>query len=371
MWYSRCPSRSLNPRHNMPEHFLIIGGGAIGLTSAQTLLQAGYKVTLVERGTTGSEASWAGGGIMSPLCSWDYTESVTRLTQRSMGMYDEAMISLHAATGIDPQYQQSGMLLLPPFQNERAIAWCAAHQVQLQQVTLSDCVPALAGCGLLMPEIGQVRNPRLLQALRRHVEMLGGVILEEHEVQQFDIASNRITGLQTSQGRLSADNYIVAAGAWSKRLLGEHALNLDVRPIRGQMLLFKFDTPPFRNILLQENLYFIPRLDGHLLVGSTLEDVGFDKSTTTEALTSLLQRIYTLFPDWQDNPPVRHWAGLRPASPGNIPTIGRHPNLSNLYANCGHFRYGVTMSLACAELLIGEIEERVQPFSVDEYRWRE
>lgn len=393
----------------MPEHFLIIGGGAIGLTSAQALLQAGYKVTLVERGTTGSEASWAGGGIMSPLCSWDYTEPVTRLTQRSMGMFDQAAKNLHATTGIDPEYQRSGMLLLPPNvhgkknnpddetcharfphpnplppagevaneslrefqvnQDDRATQWCAAHQVQLQHVTLSDCVPGLQGGGLFMPDIGQVRNPRLLQALRRHVQMLGGVILEGHEVQKLEISGDRITGLQTSQGRLSADAYIVAAGAWSQTLLGEHALNLDVRPIRGQILLFKFDTPPFRQILLQESLYLIPRTDGYVLVGSTLEDAGFDKSTTVEARTNLLQRVYALFPDWPS--PVQHWAGLRPASPDNIPTIGRHPRLSNLYANCGHFRYGVTMSLACAELLTNEIEGRPQPVPVEEYRWRE
>ncbi|MFA6972240.1 MAG: glycine oxidase ThiO [Gallionella sp.] len=355
----------------MSEHFLIIGAGAVGLTSAQALLQAGYKVTLVERGTVGQEASWAGGGIMSPLCSWDYSEAVTRLTQRSMGMFAEATKKLHATTGIDPEYQRSGMLLIPPFQQELATQWCAQHQVTLQQVALGDCIPGLQGDGLWMPDIGQVRNPRLLQALRRHVEILGGTILEQHEVQKFEMEGARITGLQTSQGRLSADNYVIAAGAWSKTLLGEHALSLTIRPIRGQILLFKFDTPPFRQILLQDNLYFIPRLDGHVLIGSTLEDVGFDKSTTIEAQTSLLQRVYALFPDWQNRPLLLHWAGLRPGSPDNIPTIGRHPVLANLYANCGHFRYGVTMSLACAELLLNEIEGRPQPWAMDEYRWRE
>lgn len=355
----------------MPEHFLIIGGGAIGLTSAQALLQAGYQVTLAERGATGGEASWAGGGILSPLCSWDYSEPVTRLTQRSMGMFEQAATNLQAATGIDPEYQRSGMLLLPPYSDQRATQWCAAHQVELQPLALDDCVPGLEGCGLLMPDIGQVRNPRLLQALRRQVLMLGGVILEQQEVQKLEIWGNRVTGLQTSKGRLNADAFVVAAGAWSRTLLGEHAMGMDVRPIRGQILLFKFDAPPFRQILLQENLYFIPRKDGHLLVGSTLEDAGFDKSTTVEARESLLQRVYALFPAWRNQPPVRHWAGLRPGSADNIPTIGRHPNLSNLYANCGHFRYGVTMSLACAELLVGEIEGRPQPLPVDEYRWRE
>ncbi|MDX8379492.1 MAG: glycine oxidase ThiO [Gallionella sp.] len=353
----------------MKPNFLIIGGGAIGLTSAQALLQAGYCVTLIERGTVGQEASWAGGGILSPLCSWDYPEAVTRLTQQSMGLFPDAAAELHTITGINPEYQRSGMLLLAPYQDTRATQWCAQHQVRLDHVKLGDYLTNWTGCGLFMPDIGQVRNPRLLQALRRHVEILGGVIIEQQEAQQFEIKNGRISALQTSQGKLSADNYIMAAGAWSTRLLGEHALKLKINPIRGQILLFKFAPPPFHNILLQENLYFIPRLDGHVLVGSTLEDVGFDKSTTSQARTSLLERIHALFPDWPS--PIGHWAGLRPGSNDNIPTIGRHPQLSNLYANCGHFRYGVTMSLSCAKLLVGEIEDQPPVLAMDKYRWQE
>ena len=353
----------------MKTDFLIIGGGAVGLSSALTLLQSGYRVTLVERGAVGQEASWAGGGIMSPLCSWDYSEAVTRLSQRSMALFPEAAAMLHATTGIDPEYLRSGMLLLPPLQDEKATSWCAAHRVELQHVEAHDHIPELSGDALFMPDIAQVRNPRLLCALRHRVEMLGGVILEHHEVQKLEISGERVTALLTSQGSLSADAYIIAAGAWSQALLGEHALSMDVRPIRGQILLFKFDTPPFDQILLQGSLYFIPRGDGHVLVGSTLEDVGFDKSTTLDARDDLLQRVYALFPDWRHRTPVQHWAGLRPGSKDNIPTIGRHPHLTNLYANCGHFRYGITMCWATSELLLNEIENHPQPFAVDEYRW--
>jgi len=209
----------------------------------------------------------------------------------------------------------------------------------------------------------------LLRALRSRVEMLGGVFLEQREVQRFEIAGGRVTALHTVQGRLAADAYIVAAGAWSRVLLAEHALNIDIRPIRGQILLFKFDTPPFRQILLKKDLYLIPRKDGHVLVGSTLEDVGFDKSTTAEARDSLMKRVAEIFPAWAGLQPVNHWAGFRPGSTDNIPTIGRHPHIANLYANCGHFRYGVTMSLASAELLRNEIEGKPQPLPTGEYRW--
>jgi glycine oxidase len=354
----------------MQTDFLIVGGGAVGLASARILLRAGYRVTLVERGEVGREASWAGGGILSPLCPWDYREPVTRLALRGMEMFGEAAAALHAATGLDPEYQRSGMLVLPPFQSGLAGQWCAQHRFVLQQVNLADYHPSMRGAGLLLPDVAQVRNPRLMQALRKHVETLGGTILEHREVQKFENAGERVVALHTPQGRLTADAYIVAAGAWSGKLLGEHALNIDIRPIRGQILLLKFDAPPFRNILLRENLYLIPRRDGHVLVGSTLEDAGFDKSITAAARDDLLDRVRELFPEWRDCEPVRQWAGFRPGSPDNIPTIGRHPELANLYVNSGHFRYGVTMAFASAELLLNEIEGKPQPFGVEEYRWR-
>lgn len=358
----------------MQTDFLIIGGGVIGLASAQSLLLAGYRVTLIERGSIGQEASWAGGGILSPLRPWDYCEAVTRLAQRGMDMFSDAAAVLRTATGIDSEYQRSGMLLLPPFQKEHAVQWCAQHQFSLQVVNLADYLPAQRGIkyqddGLFMPEIAQVRNPRLLHALRTHVEMLGGMIFEHHEVKDFELTGDRVTGIQTAQGSFGAGAYIVAAGAWSKKLLGMHALNMDIRPIRGQILLFKFDVPPFRQILLRESLYFIPRRDGYLLVGSTLEDVGFDNSTTAKARDDLLQYVYEIFPDWHGRVPVSHWSGLRPGSPENVPTIGRHPYLSNLYVNSGHYRYGVTMSLASAELLRNVIEGKSQLFPTEEYRW--
>ncbi len=353
----------------MQSNFLIVGAGAVGLTSAIALLQAGYKVMLVERGNVGQEASWAGGGILSPLCSWDYKEPVTRLAHLSMAMFADAAESLHQATGIDPEYQRSGMLVLPPFDMAQAQQWCTQHQFAAQLVNVADSLPMEEQTGLLLPDVAQVRNPRLMSALRKRVEMLGGVILEQHEVQIFIHQGERITALQTAQGKLYADTYIVAAGAWSKQLLGEHAMHIDIRPIRGQILLFKFATPPFQHILLKKDLYLIPRCDGHVLVGSTLEDVGFDKSTTVEARESLLQRVYEILPNWKNLQPLKHWAGFRPGSPDNIPTIGRHPSISNLYINSGHYRYGVTMSLASAELLLNEITGRAQPFSVEEYRW--
>jgi glycine oxidase len=260
--------------------------------------------------------------------------------------------------------------LLPPFKAEQAQQWCVQNQFPAQPVNVSDYLPTENQTGLLLPDVAQVRNPRWVSALRKLVEMLGGEILEQHEVLSFVHEAGRIIALLTKRGKLCADAYIVTAGAWSQQLLGEQAMHLDIRPIRGQILLFKFDASPFQQILLKKDLYLIPRRDGHVLAGSTLEDVGFDKSTTVEAREGLLKRVYEIFPEWENVQPIKHWAGFRPGSPDNIPTIGRHPSISNLYVNSGHYRYGVTMSLASAELLLNEITGRTQSFSVEEYCWR-
>lgn len=339
---------------------LVIGAGALGLATAEALLRQGDDVTILERGSVGRESSWAGGGILSPLCPWDYPDEVNRLALRGMGMFGGLAETLHQSTGIDPEYNRCGMLVLPPFDVKAALQWCAAHGVRAEE----------REGGVLLPDVAQARNPRLLQSLRARVEKLGGRIVEQCEVKEIVSEMGRVSHLATTQGNFSADAYVVTAGAWSKVLLGEHALKVDIKPIRGQMLLFKFDAPPVQHIVLQKDIYLIPRRDGHLLLGSTREDVGFDKSATDEVREMLLQRGIALLPTLRGMPVVKHWAGLRPASPGNIPTIGRHPQLANLYINSGHFRYGVTMSPAAVEVLLNTMNDRPQPFDVSPYLWR-
>lgn len=343
----------------MGNGFLVVGAGALGLASAEALLQQGAEVTLLEQSTVGQESSWAGGGILSPLCPWDYPAEVTQLTSRGAALFGAWAENLHRATGVDPEYENSGMLVLPPFDLPTAQSWCAEHGVK----------SVLNDGSLLLPDVAQVRNPRLLQSLRARIEQLGGRIIEHCEVKQLLVERGTVRKVMTSRGEFSAGGYVITAGAWSKQLLGAQALQLDIKPIRGQMLLFKFTAPPLPHIVLQDGLYLIPRRDGHLLVGSTLEDVGFDKSTTIEVSELLLQRAVAILPALRDMPLVKHWAGLRPGSTDNIPTIGRHPHLENLYINSGHFRYGVTMAPASVEVLLNVINGTSQPFDVSPYEW--
>ncbi len=381
-------------RWGMKPDFIVIGAGIIGLATAQRLLAQGASVTVLERGLAGQESSWAGGGILSPLCPWDYPDEVTRLTTYGAALFPAWAAALHEATGIDSEYEVSGMLVLPPpldtgWDAQAARQWCAAHGVRMEEKTslsLTRLLAALSprererppsppwgeswreGNALFLPDVAQVRNPRLLRALRLQVIALGGRMVEHCTVRDMVAGGGRVQALATSGGVFSAENYIVTAGAWSKEVLGQYALQLDIKPVRGQMLLFKFDAPPLNHIVLQGDLYLIPRRDGHLLVGSTLEEVGFDKHTTVAARDDLTQRAQRLLPQLCDMPLVRHWAGLRPASLRNIPTIARHPQLDNLYLNSGHFRYGVTMAPASVEILLNELAGAPQPFDVAPYR---
>lgn len=363
----------------MKQDVIVIGAGIIGLATAERLLIQGAKVTILERNKVGQESSWAGGGILSPLCPWDYSDAVTRLTSYSASQFPAWASVLRETTGVDPEYETCGMLVLPPYNRGLAQQWCSIREIQLEQRTLSGRISLKCSNeadtyaefeqAIFLPETAQIRNPRLLQALRHRIAQLGGRIIENCAVESLNAVHQKIQSITSSQGDFSADHIIISAGAWSKEILGMYALKLDIKPIRGQMLLFKFDrTPPIHNIFVENDLYIIPRRDGHLLIGSTLEDVGFNKQTTASARKHLLMRAQAILPALQAMPIVQHWSGLRPASPDNIPTIGKHPMISNLYINSGHFRYGVTMAPASAEILVNEITGNSQPFDITPYQ---
>lgn len=358
----------------MTTDVVIIGGGVIGLATARELLRRGATVTVLERASCGREASWAGGGILSPLLPWDYADAVTQLTQLSNSLFPGLIEDLRRETGIDPEYQAGGMLVLSDgsdAQNTVAEAWCTRNNFSRKKIRSRDVAPELAcdAPAMWLPSVAQVRNPRLLQALAKSVEKSGGSIIEHAEVASWRIVQGRVERVATRQGEYTAANFIVAAGAWSRPLLGEHALKLNIRPVRGQMLLFKAEPGLLRTIILQDGFYLIPRQDGHILAGSTLEEAGFDKNTTDGAREVLLAKARALFPQLTEEMLAGHWAGLRPGSPDNIPVIARHPAIANLYLNSGHHRYGVTMAPASAHLLANRLLDLPQPFDATPYAW--
>ncbi|MHB1245186.1 MAG: glycine oxidase ThiO [Sulfuriferula sp.] len=356
----------------MNPDFIIIGGGVIGLSSALELARDGASVTVLERGAAGAEASWAGGGILSPLLPWDYPEAVSGLCDRGVQLYPQWSADLMSISGIDPEFLASGMLALPPMDELVAESWCVQHGWHHAYEAAQQRVPGLAqdSRALWLPDVAQVRNPRLVQALRVAALDAGVKLQERVEVTHVALAEPaRIDYLDTAQGKQQASAYIIAAGAWSQAVLGEIAPHWPIKPMRGQMLLFKAAPELLPHIVYRQGIYLIPRRDGHILAGSTIEDVGFDKSTTEAARQMLYNAATDILPALRSLPIVQHWSGLRPGSPDNIPTIDRHPVIENLYANAGHFRYGVTMAPASALLLADLISDRKPALDMTAYQW--
>jgi len=166
---------------------------------------------------------------------------------------------------------------------------------------------------------------------------------------------------------MRADQVVLAAGAWSGRLLATLGLELPVKPMKGQMILFKCAEDFLPSMVLAKRRYAIPRRDGHILVGSTLENVGFDKTPTDDALQSLRATAIDLLPGLADAEVVKHWAGLRPASPDGIPYIGPVPGHDGLWLNCGHFRNGLVLAPASCQLLTDLMSNRVPSVDPEPY----
>ena len=326
------------------------------MLSARELRLAGASVVLLERSEPGRESSWAGGGIVSPLYPWRYADSVTELASWSQRIYRELCETLLSGTGIDPEYTGSGLLIAAPDEQAEAQRWADRHQRQLELVPktrLSKLEPAWAAPPdqvIWMPEVAQVRNPRLAQSLLAHVKALGVRVLEYKRAEHLEFKNDRVSGVRTASGLQEARNILLCTGAWTHDFMQGLPYPADVHPVRGQMLLFKTRPGLIKRMVLEENRYIIPRRDGRVLFGSTIEETGFDKSTTEEAKTELSAIARERFPVLKDYPIEHHWAGLRPGSPAGIPYIGRHPGLQNLYINAGHFRNGVVLGPASARL---------------------
>lgn len=336
---------------------IVIGGGLIGLLTARELVKAGQHVTVLDQGAVGAEASWAGGGILSPLYPWRYPDPVNHLAHWSQQHYQEFANALIQEGGMDPEWTPSGLLVLDQDEQAQAQDWAKGYGMSCQISTASTCRELEPGLtlpssgGMWFPDVAQIRNPRLVKSLSTACQSLGVELIASTKVTGITLRGSAVTRVETENGSLQADRVVIASGAWSARLLSSLGMDLPVRPVRGQMILYAAQPGQIQHINLYQGHYLIPRRDGHVLVGSTLENVEFDKSTTQDARHELAEFATRLFPFLAEVPIETQWAGLRPGSPTGIPYICEVPGVAGLYLNTGHYRNGVVLGLASAHLL--------------------
>ena len=347
---------------------IIIGAGIMGLFTARELAQAGMKVCVLDQSAVGRESSWAGGGILSPLYPWRYPEPVQHLARWSQQAYPELVETLLTDTGIDPERRESGLLVLGDSELVEAKAWAETYTTSmdiLDNAQLRSLAPALAKKladsveqSLWFEQIGQVRNPSLLKALTKDVLQRGVEIREQTRVDSLLIYEGKIQGVDTSSGKIEVDKVVACSGAWTHDLLQVTDLKVNVQPVKGQMLMYKASPELLKQIILNGDRYVIPRRDGRILIGSTLEHTGFDKSTSQQANDDLQHAAKQIIPALADYPIERHWAGLRPGTVDGIPYIYADKKVDGLFVNSGHFRNGVVLAPASARLTADLVLQR-------------
>jgi glycine oxidase len=369
----------------MPD-VLIAGGGVIGLSIAWELASHGVSVSLIDQGRIGREASWAGAGMLPPGSLAGATGGEPRLRAFSHSLWPQWSDELRQLTGIDNGYRVCGGINLSfdrDLTSERE-AWsregntvqALSHQ---QLAELEAAVSPEVTDAFLMPEFGQVRNPRQLKALISACHDNGVELIEGTPLLGWERAGagagagagegGRIVAARTGAGRIVADQFVTACGAWSGQVLSDIGCDVCIEPLRGQIALLKTVRPLFRHVLQVGPRYLVPRSDGRTLIGSTEERVGFVKRNTVSGVQSLLEFAAKVVPNLRDAELERCWSGLRPAGRGDVPYIGPVPGTDNLFVATGHFRSGLQMSPGTAvlmrQMLLGqETTISVAPYAI-------
>jgi glycine oxidase len=353
---------------------IIIGGGVIGLTTAYFLAREGVRVTIMDQADFGQEASWAGAGIVPPEDLATARTPVDKLRAQSVALFPALSQELRERTGIDNGYLRCGGLeFLQPVGEAMAEEWHAEgfELKPLSDAALAELEPALAagvGPAVHIPNMAQLRNPRHLQTLIAACAQCGVKMLRHCPAQAFVKTRQRIQAVHTPQGDVAADRFLIAAGAWSDPLLGDLGWRPGIRPIRGQIVLLHSGEPRLRHILLWGARYLVPRPDGHILVGSTEEDAGFDKSTTAGAVVDLIRLATRLVPVLAGAAVERCWAGLRPGSRDGLPYLGPVPGWDNVFVAAGHFRAGLQLSPGTALVMKECLLEQRPSVPLDAFR---
>lgn len=333
---------------------LVVGAGIVGLLCALTLREQGASVRVLDAGASRPSASWAGGGILSPLFPWRYPDSVTALTRDAVDEY-RVWCEAIADLGLPAELNQCGMYV-DQSAGEDILAWGARHGISVEGRDCSSVFPGLPSReGVWMSTVAAIRNPHMLSGLRE-LAAHRGVLIESAVVETL-LANG--AGVETDSGdRLEADRLLLTAGHWNARLAGDRLESDLLFPVRGQMLLYRLPSGTLPAILLAEHGYLIPRHDGLVLAGSTLEPGVSDCLPTAEGEQQLRRMAEGLLPALANHQPIAHWAGIRPGCSRPQPVIRPLDDGERCWLIGGHYRNGLVSAPATARLVADLVQGR-------------
>jgi glycine oxidase len=360
----------------------IIGGGIIGLSLAYELSAHGQRVIVVDTAKATHQASWAAAGVLPPADLDAAPDPYEALRAFGRVTLERWCRDLQEQTNVDPELRSCGAIHVARTAGELAslsasVAQWRGDGITAERVTmdrLAQLEPGLAAsaeCGTIraafhLPDEAQVRPPRLLRALKIGCALQGVEFLEA-EFQEWTLQGDEARALST-RGCVDAAKYCVAAGAWSAPMARALAMPIEVEPWRGQMLLLACDAVRLSKVVYEGPNYIVPRNDGRVLVGSTLEAVGFDTSTTQEARTFLRNLANALVVSLRESIEEAFWAGVRPGTADGKPYMGVSPVAKNVFVATGHFRSGIAMAAGTAIVMRQLMEGTATTIEIDEFR---
>ena len=347
----------------------IVGAGLIGLGIAYELAKRGANVRVIDAYEPGRAASWAGAGMLAPYTETPESAEFEAFCIESLTRYPGFVEELHVRGGVDARLKLDGIVEAAYDEagerrlRERVVAlsargiaarWISRDAAHAEEPALSAGVRGAASC----EHEGHVDNRRLGRALHAACEALGVRIDANAGTVAIEADARRVLGVRGPDGFIPADAVVNAAGAWAGELAGVPAhVRVPVVPVKGQMLALAMPRGLVRRVLWVPGAYLVPREDGRLLVGATVERAGFDARVTARGMGSLLSAALAALPALGDLAVVETWAGLRPGSPDGLPYIGTAA-LGGYYVASGHYRNGILLTPATAVLVADLLEGR-------------
>jgi len=354
---------------------LVVGGGIIGCAAALELARRGCRVTLLERGTPGGEASSAAAGLLAPFGDSPEPDPFHRLAIESWRLYPRVVAELRALTGIDVEHMTAGTLhpIATPGDLEDARArcgWPLAAELGIEVVEgaeLAALEPALAKdvtAARLVRGEQWVNNQRLVTAYALAAAARGVTVRTGVEVGRILVERGRARGVLADGEPLTADAVLLAAGAWTAALASDLGGPLPVGPVRGQMLAVSNVPVLISHAIHGDDIYLVPRPSGELLVGATVERAGFERAVTPDGLGGLIAQAVALVPEIGRRPITRSWCGFRPAAPDGLPVLGPWPDVAGLFVATGHYRNGILLAPVTAAVMADCIVDGKTPDSI-------